>query len=337
MKLWLDDLRPAPEGWVHARTAEEAIAILEGGAVEEVSLDHDLGDEAAGTGLDVAAWIEDAAVFGTIPRVRWAVHTSNPVGRHLLTAALENAERAWALAERDLRRLRFDEPVAVIGDIHGRADLLRGLLDRLPPSMPVLVVGDLCDRGPDTRGVLDLLVARGADGVRGNHDEWFTAWASRDGFDSAALSPMMGGSATLSSYGVIGRTSGQVEADSWRVPSSHRALLERLAVAVDLEVQGHPYWLVHAGIPSTEPFVGLSAAQVVPHCVRENRAALLWGAVDPEAMVPVDRPVVMGHVPRRRPLDTGHVLAIDTGCGTLPEGALTAVVLPERRFVTAHP
>lgn len=237
----------------------------------------------------------------------------------------------------DLRRLRFDEPVAVVGDIHGQADLLRALLARLPPSMPVLVLGDLCDRGPDARGVIDALVARGADGVRGNHDEWLTAWASGDGFDSAALSPLMGGEATLASYGVIGRTPREIEAQAWRVPATHRAFLERLAVAIDLDVQGHRFWLVHAGIPSTEPFVGLSAAEVVPHCVRENRAALLWAAVDPEAMVPVDRTVVMGHVPRRRPLDTGHVLAIDTGCGTLREGALTAVVVPDRRFVTARP
>ncbi len=43
MKLWLDDRLAAPEGWTHARTVEEAKALLLGGPVEDASLDHDLG------------------------------------------------------------------------------------------------------------------------------------------------------------------------------------------------------------------------------------------------------------------------------------------------------
>jgi hypothetical protein len=42
-KLWLDDTRPAPEGWVHAKTVPEAIEVLRAGPVECASLDHDLG------------------------------------------------------------------------------------------------------------------------------------------------------------------------------------------------------------------------------------------------------------------------------------------------------
>ena len=29
MRIWLDDERPAPQGWVHAKTAAEAIHLLE--------------------------------------------------------------------------------------------------------------------------------------------------------------------------------------------------------------------------------------------------------------------------------------------------------------------
>jgi hypothetical protein len=43
VKVWLDDQRAAPEGWVHVRTPEEAIRLLRRGEVEELSLDHDLG------------------------------------------------------------------------------------------------------------------------------------------------------------------------------------------------------------------------------------------------------------------------------------------------------
>ncbi len=226
------------------------------------------------------------------------------------------------------------EPVAVIGDVHGCADLLRALLSRLPAGMPVLVAGDLCDRGPDSRGVIELLVARGALGILGNHDLWLRDWACGNGFDRFALHPAMGGASTLASYGVESRSSGAIEAEAWRVPARHREWLCSLPIALDLEVMGERYWLAHAGVPMTEPMNGLRASEVIPHLARTKPESLLWPKHDPADMLPLDRTVVMGHVPLRRPLDTGAVLAIDTGAGTIPGGRLTAVILPERRFVT---
>lgn len=43
MKLWLDDVRPAPEGWRWVKTAGEALTLLLRGGVKIASLDHDLG------------------------------------------------------------------------------------------------------------------------------------------------------------------------------------------------------------------------------------------------------------------------------------------------------
>jgi hypothetical protein len=95
VRLWLDDVREAPEGWLHVRTAGEAIALLATGVVREVSLDHDLGDEHAGAGYEVATWIEEHAADGTLMRVKLAIRSANPVGRARMTAALESAERFW--------------------------------------------------------------------------------------------------------------------------------------------------------------------------------------------------------------------------------------------------
>lgn len=235
-----------------------------------------------------------------------------------------------------VHRLSYDEPVAVIGDIHGCAAQLRVLLARLPRTMPVLVVGDLCDRSPDTRGVMVLLVARGARGVLGNHDEWLLAWARGEGFDRAALSPMMAGEATLKSYGVDGRTAQEIEAQRWRVPAEHVAFLESLATAIDLEVMGERYWITHAGVPSSDSLAGLKMDEVVPHLARTKPAVLRWPATDPEMMLPVGRTVIMGHIPQRKPLDTGDVLAIDTGAGTCAPWRLTAVTLPVRKFISVE-
>lgn len=98
MKVWLDDERPAPAGWTHVRTADDAIAVLIAeepfGGVEELSLDHDLGDDAAGTGYDVLSHIEHELAHGYIsshPRLH--IHTANPPARKRMEAAVASIER----------------------------------------------------------------------------------------------------------------------------------------------------------------------------------------------------------------------------------------------------
>jgi hypothetical protein len=92
MKVFLDDVRPAPDGWVLVRWPAEVIALLETGEVEELSLDHDLGDEHR-TGYDVLVWIEEAvALRGFQPPVI-AVHSANAVGRQRMAAAIESIQR----------------------------------------------------------------------------------------------------------------------------------------------------------------------------------------------------------------------------------------------------
>lgn len=97
MKLWLDDVRPAPDGWTHVKTAEEAIAALATGMVEAASLDHDLGPSDAGTGYDVLVWVEKAmaerAWYGPLPRLH--VHSANPVGRNRMIVAIHSIRELY--------------------------------------------------------------------------------------------------------------------------------------------------------------------------------------------------------------------------------------------------
>ena len=95
--LWLDDKRPMPFDFnLRAYTAQAAIAALETGEVDEISLDHDLGPEnEVGNGYMVACWIEENAYLGTLPRVAWRVHSQNGVGVAKMTTALQNADRYW--------------------------------------------------------------------------------------------------------------------------------------------------------------------------------------------------------------------------------------------------
>ena len=63
MRVFLDDERTTPEGWIRVYWPSEAIALLQTGEVEELSLDHDLGDDERGTGYDVVLWIEEAVAL----------------------------------------------------------------------------------------------------------------------------------------------------------------------------------------------------------------------------------------------------------------------------------
>lgn len=90
-----------------------------------------------------------------------------------------------------------DQPLAIIGDVHGELPALDALLDRLdhdPVTRNRLLVfiGDLCDRGPDSVGVIGRvreLIDRGrALAILGNHEINLLANDAKDGsgwfFDS---------------------------------------------------------------------------------------------------------------------------------------------------------
>lgn len=91
MKLWLDDIREAPEGWVHFTSPWKALeAILRhGDMIEEWSLDHDLGDNVP-TGYDFLCMIELLVAKGLEVHIPAEVniHSANPAGRDNMLAAL---------------------------------------------------------------------------------------------------------------------------------------------------------------------------------------------------------------------------------------------------------
>lgn len=93
MKVYLDDERPTPEGWVGVRWPEDAIRLLETGNVTEISLDHDLGNDDRGTGYDVILWIEEAVVRHQFRPPLIRVHTANPAARQRMVAGVESIRK----------------------------------------------------------------------------------------------------------------------------------------------------------------------------------------------------------------------------------------------------
>ena len=92
VRVYLDDERKTPEGWVRAYWPEEVIAMLKVGNVTHVSLDHDLGDDRRGTGYDVILWIEEAVATQGFTPPRLSVHSANTSARAKMLAGIHAIE-----------------------------------------------------------------------------------------------------------------------------------------------------------------------------------------------------------------------------------------------------
>lgn len=100
-RIYLDDERSPPDGWLLARWPQEVIAALREGDVEAVSLDHDLGDDQRGTGYDVVLWLEEAVITkGFVPPVV-TVHSANISARRKMEQGIERFQR-WIAETRSL-------------------------------------------------------------------------------------------------------------------------------------------------------------------------------------------------------------------------------------------
>ena len=83
MKLWIDDIQPAPEGytWVKSVNAAKRIlytSMVNRQSIELVDMDHDAGDYAADGGdyIELLNWFEEYMICYFPIRI----HSMNPVG-----------------------------------------------------------------------------------------------------------------------------------------------------------------------------------------------------------------------------------------------------------------
>jgi hypothetical protein len=92
MKIWLDDLRTAPVGYIHVYSVNDAIELIKNvpsSIIEEINCDHDLGDysQFGGDGIKLLDYLLGVGLL--VPIV---LHTMNPVGRENMQRILD---RYW--------------------------------------------------------------------------------------------------------------------------------------------------------------------------------------------------------------------------------------------------
>jgi serine/threonine protein phosphatase 1 len=232
----------------------------------------------------------------------------------------------------------------VIGDIHGRRDLLDQLLDTIhrelderPARKTMLVfVGDLIDRGPSSAQVIERLRTYRRPGVRtvfilGNHEEVLLRILAGDA-ELITKWRWFGGTECLESYGIdVARLAAlppdaQLAMVREAIPREHVAFLESFVDSCRLG----DYLFVHAGIRP-----GVPLEQQLQSDLRWIREPFLFDETEHGFVV------VHGHTISSEVEEKTNRIGIDTGA--YRSGVLTALALEngERWYVataaTAEP
>ncbi|WP_397571419.1 metallophosphoesterase [Schlesneria sp. T3-172] len=239
-------------------------------------------------------------------------------------------------------KTKIQGPIAVIGDLHGQADKLEVVLDRLrqTPGFQnrwVVFIGDFVDRGPDSKGVIDMVLDFMAEhpattAIMGNHE---FAMCSALGWLSGSEASSWGKRWTTfynaeSTFASYGAEVGNLEDLAAKIPAEHRELLSTLPWCVE-----HPELLfVHAGLDPTMPFkVQLRILHEKDFTL--NRPQWLCEKLFVHQNPPADCPltVVSGHVKVPSVVLRPRRILVDTTGGE--KGNLSCVLLPERQLITS--
>jgi hypothetical protein len=102
MKIYLDDERKTPDGWVRCYWPQEVIELLKNNEVEVVSLDHDLGNDEKGTGYDIILWIEQEVFLCGYQPPKIVVHSANSSAKQKMENGIKTIMRQFISTQQEV-------------------------------------------------------------------------------------------------------------------------------------------------------------------------------------------------------------------------------------------
>jgi len=227
-----------------------------------------------------------------------------------------------------------DQRFYVVGDIHGRMDLLQMLLPQLNPDCPLVFAGDYIDRGAHSAQVLQHLhnlsrtSARKVVCLQGNHEDMLLSFLD----NPTRIGPHWlrnGGAHTLASFGITG-------IDTSIMRERSEAIARRLQQAMGQDLLN---WLRELPLTWTSGNVTVVHAALDPNLTVDNqpRQVCQWGHPKFHRQLRKDGQwVIHGHTIVEVPQATNGVVSIDTGA--FFSGRLTAaeILKGNVRFVSTE-
>ncbi|MFP7672307.1 metallophosphoesterase [Marivita sp. S0852] len=220
-----------------------------------------------------------------------------------------------------------DGAFCVIGDIHGRFDLLQLLVGALPKGVSIMSVGDMIDRGAQSADVLRFVKDHSEmSALMGNHEAMMLAFLS-DPETNGSRWIRNGGLQTLTSFGISGATE---TANAQQLRDMRDALFNAMGDDLVTWVSGLEHVassgnvvVVHAGADPDLPLTDQTADTFIwghPQFHKKPRSDGFW--------------IVHGHTIFDTPKLREGRISIDTGA--YATGQLTAAVFSKDgvEFVT---
>jgi serine/threonine protein phosphatase 1 len=217
------------------------------------------------------------------------------------------------------------ERIIVVGDVHGCLSPLKKLINEidLEPGDQLVFLGDMIDRGEETKMVIDYLMnlkgVYSCHFVMGNHEVMLLEYLE-------SLDPTRwfanGGLATLKSYN---------SQNGLDLPDEHLEFIRNCPYFIETE----HYFFTHGGLdPELSITDNLRYYKPEEFCWQQVHMRPSFIETNNYKW---EKTVVCAHTPVSIPLMLDSLIAVDTGCVYRDNprfGKLSAVVLPERRFVS---
>ncbi len=199
-------------------------------------------------------------------------------------------------------------PLYIIGDVHGRIDLLDRILAAGPQNAQIIFVGDLIDRGEDSSSVLirvKELCYHGAICLMGNHEKMMLDFLDNP-IERGPRWLRYGGLQTLQNYGIRGVSERAREGALLSARDRLEAVLQ--AGMIDWLKNLPLHWSsgnIHVVHAAADPTIALNS---------QDSRTLLWGASSFWKQPRTDGQwVVHGHTVVEEAAAQNGRISIDTG------------------------
>lgn len=204
----------------------------------------------------------------------------------------------------------------IVGDVHGKYECLKELMEKIPLNSRVIFVGDLIDRGENSKKVVEFVRKNEYECVLGNHEDLMIKY----GKDFVNNYPKRiseycknwiynGGDVTIKSYALMDKTDSDkllINPKMLELFTDDIEWMESLPLYLELDLKKNnkPIVVSHSSIADKWDTINKKSDSF--------RKYALWNRTTPSKYNNIFN--IFGHTPQKRANIARHYINIDTGC-----------------------